>query len=298
MLTCFSFTANRDRMYQYWFANSGLRSVTTELGEGTVMHCWIPKIHRASRPSLILVHGFGANAMWQFAGHIRHFTPHFNVYVPDVVFFGQSFTARSERTEAFQARCLMRLMEVHGISRASMVGVSYGGFVVYSLAEQFPDSVERLVLCCAGVCLEEKDLEEGLFAVSSLEDAVDILLPQRPEKLRQLMKMSFVKPARGIPSCFLSDFIRVMCSDHVHEKEELITSLLKDRKLSNLPRINHPTLILWGEQDQIFPVELALRLQRHIGENAQMVTVKNAGHAINLEKPHEFVKHLKHFLIQ
>lgn len=209
MSTCFSFTANRDRLYRYWFANSGLRSVSTELGDGTVMHCWIPKAHRASRPSLLLVHGFGANAMWQFADHVRHFTPHFNVYVPDLVFFGRSGTARHERTEAFQAQCLMRLMEVHGLSRASMVGVSYGGFVVYSLAEQFPDAVERLVLCCTGVCLEDKDLEEGLFTVSTLEDAIGILLPQSPEKLKQLMKLSFVKPSWGVPSCFLLDFIHV-----------------------------------------------------------------------------------------
>ncbi|KAK4801642.1 hypothetical protein SAY86_022129 [Trapa natans] len=287
MLKCFSLTANRDRMYRHWFANSGLRSVTTELGEGTIMHCWIPKVHRASRPSLILVHGFGANAMWQFADHVRHFTPHFNVYVPDLIFFGRSKTARSERTEAFQARCLMRLMEVHGLSTASIVGVSYGGFVAYSLADQFPDSVERLVLCCTGVCLVEKDLEEGLFAVSNLEDAISILLPQSPKKLKQLLKLSFVKPARGVPPCFLSDFIRVMYSDHVQEKKELITSLLKERKDPNLPRINHPTLVLWGEQDKIFPLELGHRLKGHIGENAQMVTVKNAGHAVNLEKPKE-----------
>lgn len=36
---------------------------------------------------------------------------------------------------------------------------------------------------------------------------------------------------------------------------------------------------------------------RHIGENAQMVVIKNAGHAVNLEKPKEFCKHLKAFLI-
>ncbi|PKI63343.1 hypothetical protein CRG98_016231 [Punica granatum] len=282
MSTCFSFTASKDRFYRHWFTSSGLRSVTTELGEGTMMHCWIPKVHWSSRPTLLLVHGFGANAMWQFADHVRHFTPHFNVYVPDLVFFGGSSTARPERSEAFQARCLMRLMEVHGLSRASMVGVSYGGFVLYSLADQFPDVVERIVLCCTGVCLEEKDLKDGLFRVSNLDEAVEILLPQSPNKLRELMKLSFVKPAWGVPSCFLSDFINVMCSDYIQEKKELIRALLKDRKLSNLPRIK----------------QLGHRLKSHIGENAEMVIVKNAGHAVNLEKSKEFVKHLKPFLAQ
>lgn len=36
---------------------------------------------------------------------------------------------------------------------------------------------------------------------------------------------------------------------------------------------------------------------RHIGEHAQMVIIKNAGHALNIEKSKEFARHLKSFLI-
>nr|GMD01210.1 monoacylglycerol lipase ABHD6 [Ipomoea batatas] len=58
------------------------------------------------------------------------------------------------------------------------------------------------------------------------------------------------------------------------------------------------TLIVWGDQDQIFPLELGYRLQRHIGEEADLVVIKNAGHAVNLEKTNEFAKHLKAFLYE
>lgn len=57
--------------------------------------------------------------------------------------------------------------------------------------------------------MEEKDTKDGMFNVSDLEEAINILLPQMPEKLRELMKFSFVKPVKGVPSCFLSDFIDV-----------------------------------------------------------------------------------------
>ncbi|PPD73124.1 hypothetical protein GOBAR_DD29953 [Gossypium barbadense] len=221
----FSFTASRDWFYRYSFGNAGLRSIRTDLGEGTVMHCWVPKCHNASRPNLLLVHGFGANAMWQYGEHLRHFTSRFNVYVPDLIFFGESYTTRSERTESFQAQSLMKLMEAHGVPRMSLVGISYGGFVGYSMAAQFPEKMEKLVLCCAGVCLEEKDLEEGLFNVSDLNEALSILLPQTPERLRDLIKFSFVKP------------IGVMCTDHLKEKRELLVAILEDRKLSNIPKI-------------------------------------------------------------
>lgn len=36
---------------------------------------------------------------------------------------------------------------------------------------------------------------------------------------------------------------------------------------------------------------------RHLGENAQLVVIKNAGHALNMEKPKEMYKNLKSFLI-
>ncbi|KHN26751.1 Monoacylglycerol lipase ABHD6 [Glycine soja] len=235
--------------------------------------------------------------MWQYGEHIRLFMGHFNVYVPDLVFFGESFTLRAERSEYFQAECMVKMMEAHGVHKMSLVGISYGGFVGYRVAAHFPEVVEKIVLCCAGVCLEEVDMENGLFRVSNLDEASSILLPQTPDKLRELMKLSFVRPARGVPTWFLQDFIQVMCTDYIEQKRELLEAILKGRHLSDLPKIQQPTLILWGEQDQIFPLELGHRLKRHIGENAQMAVIKNAGHAVNLEKAKEFGKHLKAFLI-
>lgn len=234
--------------------------------------------------------------MWQWNDFVSPLSSKFNVYVPDLLFFGESYTSRSDRSESFQAQCVMKVMETLGVGRMRVVGLSYGGFVAYSMADQFPDAVERVVIGCAGVCLEEKDMEEGLFKVKSVDEATSILLAQTPEKLRELMKLSFYKPLKNVPSCFLSDFIEVMCTENLQERKGLIYALHKDRKLSDLPKITQPTLIIWGEHDQIFPVELAHRLKRHLEHNAQLVVLKNAGHAINMEKPKELYSHIKSFL--
>ncbi|XP_022773876.1 uncharacterized protein LOC111316131 isoform X1 [Durio zibethinus] len=297
MAKCFSLTATRDWCFRYSFSNAGLRSITTDLGDGTVMHVWAPKTHIQSKPTLVLIHGIGANAMWQWNDFISPLMSRFNVYVPDLLFFGDSYTTRPERSEQFQAQCVMGVMEAHGVTVMNVVGISYGGFVGYSMAAQFKERVEKLVLCCAGVCLEEKDMDEGMFQVKSVDEAVSFLLPQTPDKMRQLMKISFYKPTKGVPSCFLNDFIHVMCTENLQERKELIQALHKDRKLSDLPKITQPTLIIWGEHDQIFPLELGHRLKRHLGDNAELVIIKNAGHAINVEKPKELQKHLKSFLI-
>lgn len=104
---------------------------------------------------------------------------------------------------------MMGLMKAHGVDKMNVVGLSYGGFVAYSMAAQFPESVEKVVLCCAGVCFEEKDMEEGMFQMKSVDEAVSVLLPQTPEKMRQLVQLTFVKPIRVMPTCFLNDFIHV-----------------------------------------------------------------------------------------
>lgn len=299
MARCLSLTGSADFLYRSFFSYSGLRSVKTDIHDGgTVMHCWVPKSHKAAKPNLVLVHGFGANAMWQYGELLHHLMPRFNIYVPDLLFFGESWTHRPDRSESFQARCVMRLMQAHGVRRMSLVGISYGGFVSYSAAAQFPDAVEKVVLCCSGVCLEEKDLKEGFFEVADLDEVAGILMPQTPEKLRELIKLAFAKPVKGLPSYFLSDYIDNFCTEFVTQKKELIHALAAERQLSNIPRIEQPTLIMWGEQDKIFPLELGYRLQRHIGENARIEVIKNAGHALNIEKPKEFAKHLKSFLVE
>ncbi|KAM2323078.1 hypothetical protein PS1_019950 [Malus domestica] len=300
-MPCFSITQSKNSCHRFTFARAGLRSAITDLKDGaTTMHCWVPQSPNPSKPNLLLIHGFGVNAMWQFVDLLRHVTPHYNVYVPDLVFFGDSYTTRPDRSEWFQAECVMQAMEAHSVRRLSLVGLSYGGFVGYSLAAMYKEAVERVVICGAAVCLEEKDLWEGAFRISDLDEAAGILTPQTPEKLKELVRYTFFKPPPVglLPSCLLMDFIQAMYSEYVQEKKELIQAIPKNRKLSDLPKIPQPTLIVWGEHDQVFPVEFAHKLKRHLGENAQLVVIKDAGHALNAEKTKEYHKHIKSFLLR
>ncbi|PHT99995.1 hypothetical protein BC332_29783 [Capsicum chinense] len=46
----------------------------------------------------------------------------------------ESCQNRCERTESFQAQCVMTTMEAYGVKKMIVVGLSYGGFVGYSMA--------------------------------------------------------------------------------------------------------------------------------------------------------------------
>ena len=69
--------------------------------------------------------------------------------------------------------------------------------------------VERVVVCGSRVCMEEKDVKEGLFLVTNLDEAANVLVPRTPERLRELVGYTFFKPPPlgWLASCFLLDFI-------------------------------------------------------------------------------------------
>ncbi|GKE25461.1 monoacylglycerol lipase ABHD6-like protein isoform X2 [Tanacetum coccineum] len=144
MTKCFSLTASRNWCLKTSFSNSGLKSTMTDLGDGTTIHCWIPKTKKLTRPDLLLLHGFGANAMWQWGPHaIPKLIHHFNVYVPD---------------------WFLMVTHLQLVKRTDLRSKP-------NMAVQFKEMVERVVICCAGVCLEMKDFDDGLFPVKTLEEA-------------------------------------------------------------------------------------------------------------------------------
>ncbi|GAB2290655.1 hypothetical protein Dimus_024931 [Dionaea muscipula] len=240
MSRCFSLVNLLDGCFGSIFSKSGLRPTTTDFGDGTVMHCWVPKRRKESKPDLVLIHGFGVNTTWQWVGSICHLTADFNVYVPDLVFFGESRTTRPERTVGFQAECVMRVLEANEVRKVrAVVGLSYGGYVAYSMAARYGgEKVERVVICCSAVCVEEKDLTEGKFVVPDVEAAVDVLTPQTPEKLMELLGYAIYRPPKYLPACFLNDFIQVMCTDYVEQRRDLVRTIIQDRKISEIPKIN------------------------------------------------------------
>ncbi|KAJ4872292.1 alpha/beta-Hydrolases superfamily protein [Raphanus sativus] len=301
MTGCFSFSEIIERTYKSGFKRSGLRPVTVDLKDGTVVHFWVSKTRPESKPNLLLIHGLGASAIWQWYDVARRLSPHFNLFIPDLVFFGGSSTTRPERSDVFQAQTLMRALEAQSVKRFSLVGLSYGGFVGYRMAAMYGDAVVKVVICCAAVCVEEKDMREGVFRVSDLEEAAKILVPESVKKLRELMGYIFYKPAlaRLVPPCLLHDFIEhALTRNNVKEKREMIKDIPKDRIVSEIPKLTQPTLIIWGEKDQVFPLKMGERLKNHLGDNGKLVVIKRTGHIFNFEKPKTYVRHLKSFLLQ
>ncbi|GLJ12036.1 hypothetical protein SUGI_0182560 [Cryptomeria japonica] len=293
----FSLVAYRNKSLQKGFLSAGLEPKVLDIDHETTMHCWCPKKQETHKPNLVLIHGFGTNAMWQWHPQVQPLGKSFNVYVPDLVFFGDSTTRGSGRSEVFQAESIMKLMKNLGVTKFSVMGTSYGGFVAYNLGCMYPEAVEKLVIASSGVCNNAKDNEE-LLQRARLQKVSELLLPQSADNLRILMKLSLYKPPSLVPNFLLNDYIKNLYVKNRAEKEELLKGLILGSELAPpLPVLEKDILIAWGEHDQIFPLNKAFELKKHLGDHAELVVMKNASHIPHIENPQEFNKIVENFLL-
>lgn len=197
----------------------------------------------------------------------------------------------------FQSRCVAAAMRDLGVEKYSVVGISYGGFVGYRLAVEAAAAVESVVIMTSGICATPEERKE--MTVREKRDVCEILLPQRAEDLMTLMRRSMHRPPRWVPAFFLRDFIELMYKNFRKERVELLRELLLNGiDLHPLPVLNKKFLIIWGDKDMVFDISLAHRLVRHLGHNARLEVIKDAGHAVQLEKSEIVNRLIKEFILE
>lgn len=132
---------------------------------------------------LILVHGFGDSNSWQtWVKNVDALSMVARVYAVELLGYGESDAPNTPETldaEA-HAQVITEIMAGEGISRASFVGLSWGGQVVQAIATNHPDRVDKIVL----VDSLFDSSEEGLARLGKIQaptlivwDADDQLIP-------------------------------------------------------------------------------------------------------------------------
>ncbi|THU70974.1 hypothetical protein C4D60_Mb08t30620 [Musa balbisiana] len=348
------------------YTAAGLRSHTVAVDADTTVHCWISTSlvptpssagadpgrgsRRQPKPPLLLVHGFGPRATWQWRSQIAALAARFDLIVPDLLFFGGSTTRSPQRSEAFQAAALARLLDALGVApprrarvsvmgtsyggfvayhmaramgpdrveraalarlldalgvapprraRVSVMGTSYGGFVAYHMARAMgPDRVERVVIASSDLLKGPEDDKALLERAGGGGGVADLLLPRTTADMRRLVSVAVHHPPRFIPEFILRDMLRNLFSDKLEEKLELVKGIsLANKDQFQLTPLPQQVLMIWGEDDQIFPVNKAFEMQKRLGENARLEVVQKTGHMPQMEDAGRFNKVVLGFLL-
>jgi len=287
----------RRRLFRMKYKRAGLRPEQLQLENGSV-HCWVG----GDGPPLFLLQGFGTSALWQWHRQVRVLARSHTLYVPDLLYFGDSYSEEGEPSLDYQASTMFQLMDHYGVECFDLVGLSYGGFVACWMCTERPERVRRLVINGSpGLGLASTDYQTMLDTLGIVEGA-DLFVPDEPAGVQRLIEAAMHKPPK-IPSFALEDAYNQLFLAHREERSALFNELLCHLDQPELAdraakRIRHETLIIWGEHDRVFPLELGRRLLQRIGSNARLVVVPGTAHVPNLESPAKFNRLLLDFLAE
>ncbi|KAJ4796642.1 alpha/beta-Hydrolases superfamily protein [Rhynchospora pubera] len=286
------------------FRSAGLQPYTIPVDHETTVACWLSQAPKQppSLPPLVLIHGFGPRSTWQWRCQVGSLSRHFSLIVPDLVFFGGSTSTSPLRSEAFQADAIARLLEHLGLDDqpVSVVGTSYGGFVAYHLARALgPSRVDKVVIASSDLLKGEAD-DQALRNRGNVESVAELLLPKEAEKVRTALNLAMYQPPRYIPDFVIRDMIQNLYKDKIEEKMELIKGSTIGKENFELTPIPQDVLIIWGEHDQIFPLDKAHEVKRILGEKSEKVNLEimqKTGHMPQTEDPTRFNQILLDFLL-
>jgi 3-oxoadipate enol-lactonase len=256
----------------------------------TINHINIDYRDQGSGEPVIFIHAFPLNqTMWdeQLAA-LRH---HCRAITLDLRGFGGSDVPDGPSEMEQMAVDVRSLMSSLDIERATLVGLSMGGYVALAFYREYPDAVRALVLADTRASADthaarerrlqsaEKAEREGAAAIA--DDMVPLLLGKTTQEAR--------------PD--ISARVRAMIEGNLPQGIAAAQRGMAARRDSTyiLPAINFPTLILVGSEDQLTPVAEAESMRDGI-RGARLQVIEGAGHLSNIERPHEFNKALIAFL--
>jgi pimeloyl-ACP methyl ester carboxylesterase len=187
---------------------------------------------------------------------------------------------------------ISRLMDRLGIGTATVVGSSYGGAVAATLALDYAERVEKLILVDA--VINDEPTNHPILKLAALPGVGEILTPFLVDSkafLKFRMKGTLA-PANHdlITNERIESVLRPLkAADAHHSLLETSRNWDANRIEADAHLINHPTLIIWGENDTVIPIHNGEKLYDSI-VHSRFVVLKNCGHVPQEEKPELFAQ--------
>jgi 2-hydroxy-6-oxonona-2,4-dienedioate hydrolase len=254
------------------------------------------RYHEAGQgPVLLLLHGSGPGVTgWaNFGGNLDWFSQHFRCIVPDLPGYGESEPIAGHPVVS-SIEAMVGLLDALGIAKAHIIGNSYGAIIAARMAAQAPERVGRFVAIGGiGFNLFTSFPSEGLTRlVDFIED------PTREKIVAWLTSMVFdpaIVTDELIDMRFRSatEPVTMATSRQIYTRQalEAIAQMRRGPNatddFAHLPKIQAPTLLTWGRDDRVNPLDCAIIPMRMI-PNCELHVFPNCGHWAMIERRAEF----------
>jgi pimeloyl-ACP methyl ester carboxylesterase len=258
---------------------------------------------------VLLLHGCPfASFVWRQL--IPQLMPTHRCIAPDLLGLGDTETPPgADWSLPAQAAAMVGLLDSLGIERAHVLGHDHGGAIAQVLAARHPARVNRLVLADAEACDNWPSAEERPFVrITQLPLVGDLVLwlwSRRVVLRSTLVRAKAVRDAGALTPEFVDLLVRANLGDR-HRRAKMkrfIAEQFDPRNnrvtldiLAGLRRFDHPTLLIWAENDAHFGPEWGERLRRDIPGAQRLELLASTGHLLMEEQPAKFAALVRDFL--
>ena len=243
-------------------------------------------------PPLILIHGYSASTyVWKTVAP-RLADEGFRVISVDLLGFGFSEKpAGFDYTIAGQARIVERFMNHLGIGRATIVGSSYGGAVAMTIALDYAERVEKLILVDA--VINDIPSQHPILKLAGIRGVGEVITPFLIDSktfLKFRMKGTLAPENHDlITRDRIESVMRPLkAADGHYSLLQTARNWDADRIERDAHLINQQTLILWGEKDNVIPLSDGEKLYDSILKS-RLIVFQNCGHVPQEENSDLFV---------
>jgi len=244
-------------------------------------------------PALLLMHGFGSSLQawddWSLKLEQKY-----RVIRLDLPGFGLTGASpANDYSEEKDLAILTHFADKLGLEKFSIIGHSMGGKMAWTLAASQPERVQALVLMAPDGFPEAKDIGTKPYEVPAVTGLIKYFLPKY--LVRKSIEPAFAE-ADALSDARVNRYYDMLRAPGVRATIlERSNQTIYTDPVPRLKAIKAPTLLIWGEQDQMIPSTNA-KSYASVLSNSTTVLVPKLGHLLQEEQPEKGLTAVMQFL--
>ena len=271
------------------------------------LHC----VTQGEGELVILLHGF-LEFWYSWRHQIPQLARHFKVVAPDLRGYNDSDKPQRGYDVETRGRGIHGLIEALGYRKARVVGHGWGGAIAWQLAEQFPDSIESLVLMAAphpqrfvreAVGNFDQFLRSWYIWAAQIPNLPEaVLKPNLPQVLQELFQRQSIRKSAFSPedtALYQAALEKpgALKAALSHYRNFLsLQTFQRSLLTSTHPTIQRPALVLWGKDDTLFSWRLTKGMERFFSGPFKLRLISECGHWVNQEALQTVNREIAQFL--
>jgi|SRR5208282_1933002 len=245
---------------------------------------------RGSGPSAVLLHPFPCDhEFWHPVAAALE--SRYRLILPDLRGHGESEIGQGPALMQKYASDIARVLDAAGVGKATFVGCSIGGYVLFEFWRRFHARVNSLVLC------DTRPQADTAEARANRLQAAATVLEQGSELFLETMIPKLMGRTTVVTRPDLVDGARAMMRKMSAEDISLVQRGMAERpdSVADLKTIDVPTLIVIGEEDVLSTVAEGELMRQNIA-GSRLKVIPKAGHYSPWEQPEAVGIVLRQFL--